>query len=51
MNFGEADYDAGAATLPQWGFLIEAPKLTAFYATRYRDKQFAKPTFVVRHSP
>ncbi len=50
VNFGAAGYDAGAAMLPQWGFLVESPALTAFYATRYRDMQFSAPTFMVLRS-
>ncbi|MGD0500832.1 MAG: DUF5696 domain-containing protein [Bryobacteraceae bacterium] len=49
VNFGEADYATARAVLPQWGFLIESPALTAFYARSYGAVKYAEPAlFVIR---
>jgi hypothetical protein len=49
VNYGEADYDAAHAVLPQWGFLIESPDLVAFYARSYGGLQYAEPAlFAIR---
>ncbi len=49
VNFGETDYAAAHAVLPQWGFVIESPTMKAFYARRYGSVQYAEPAlFVIR---
>ena len=49
VNYGEADYAAPHAVLPQWGFLIESPALVAFYARSYDGLQYAEPAlFAIR---
>jgi hypothetical protein len=49
VNYGQADYAAPNAVLPQWGFLIEGPSLVAFYARTYGGVQYAEPAlFVIR---
>jgi hypothetical protein len=49
VNYGPADYGTPHGVLPQWGFLIESPALTAFYARSYGGLQYAEPAlFVIR---
>jgi hypothetical protein len=50
VNYGEADYAASHAVLPQWGFLIESPALVAFYARSYRGLHYTEPALFVIHS-
>jgi hypothetical protein len=50
VNFGASDYETANATLPQWGFLVESPTLTAFYARRHGDRKFSEPTLMVLQS-
>jgi hypothetical protein len=49
VNYGPAEYATPHGLLPQWGFLIESPALTAFYARSYGGLQYAEPAlFVIR---
>src|ERR1019366_1328322 len=49
VNYGTADYRTAQAVLPQYGFLIQGPTLTAFYARNYGSLTYGEPTlFVVR---
>ena len=49
VNYGPADYETARATLPAYGFLIESPTLTAFYARRYGAVSYREPAlFVIR---
>ena len=54
VNFGTADYTAHSdvgqdVILPEWGFLVEAPRFTAFQATRWAGQGYASPVlFAIR---
>jgi hypothetical protein len=49
VNYGNGDYTAAHAVLPQWGFVIESPTLVAFYARSYGGVKYAEPAlFVIR---
>jgi ActR/RegA family two-component response regulator len=50
VNYGAADYRMKNAVLPQYGFLIESPKLVAFHATSYGGKTWTEPTLLVAHT-
>ena len=46
VNFGKTDAavespQGGSVLLPPWGFVVEAPRLTAFYAKRWGGKDYA----------
>ncbi len=43
VNYGEQDYIAPHAVLPQYGFLVESPQFTAFYARKYRIVSYPAP--------
>ena len=49
VNYGERPFATARATLPEYGFLVESPRLLAVYATRYKTVRFTEPTlFVMR---
>ncbi len=49
VNFGQSDFTAGNAILPQWGFVVECPTMTAFYARSYGALKYDEPAlFVIR---
>lgn len=50
VNYGATDFHAGNAVLPQWGFLVEGPRLTAFYARRYLGVSYRDPPLMVLQS-
>jgi hypothetical protein len=50
VNYGAADFKTKRAVLPQYGFLVESPKLVAFYARRYRDLSYDDPPLFVLKS-
>ena len=50
VNYGAADFEAGGALLPQYGFVIESPLLVAFYARSYRGMQYVEPAMFVLRS-
>ncbi|MGA2254038.1 MAG: DUF5696 domain-containing protein [Thermoguttaceae bacterium] len=46
VNFGKTDAvvksrQGGSVLLPAWGFVVEGPQLTAFYAKRWNGKDYA----------
>jgi hypothetical protein len=49
VNYGAADFRMKNAVLPQYGFLIESPKLVAFHATSYGGTTWSEPTLLVAH--
>jgi uncharacterized protein DUF5696 len=50
VNYGEADYNARNAVLPQYGFLVESPNLVAYYARNHGGEKFAEPSLAVFRS-
>jgi hypothetical protein len=36
VNYGARDFATGEAVLPQYGFVVESPRLVAIYARSYR---------------
>ena len=49
VNYGSTDFDAGGTVLPQYGFLVESPRLVAFHARNYAEHRFSEPSsFVLR---
>jgi hypothetical protein len=50
VNYGEQDFEAERAVLPQYGFVIESPTLVAFYARSYRGMKYAQPPLFVLRS-
>jgi hypothetical protein len=50
VNYGEKDYATKNAVLPQYGFLIESPKLIAYYARGYKDRTYKDPPLIVIRS-
>lgn len=50
VNYGPKDYTANNAVLPQYGFLVESPKLIAYYARTYRGRTFKDPPLIVIRS-
>jgi hypothetical protein len=50
VNYGDAEYSMTTAVLPQYGFLIESPKLVAFYAAGYRGVKYSEATLYVTHT-
>ena len=50
VNYGAADYRMKNAVLPQYGFLVESPKLVAFHAASYGGKTWSEPTLLVAHA-
>ena len=45
VNFGESDFAMEGAVLPEWGFLIESPTFTAFYARSYGAVKYGEPAY------
>jgi hypothetical protein len=50
VNYDTTDLVSKNAVLPQYGFLIESPKLVAFHARSYRTLKFTQPTMLVVRS-
>jgi len=50
VNYGEKDYTAKNAVLPQYGFLVESPKLIAYYARTYKGRTYKDPPLIVIRS-
>jgi len=56
VNFGEVDYtvkseQGGDVVLPTYGFLVESPGFTAFYANSWAGRKYEKPVlFTIRKS-
>jgi hypothetical protein len=50
VNYGERPFATAGATLPEYGFLVEAPRLLALYGTRYKTARFSEPTLFVVHA-
>jgi hypothetical protein len=50
VNYGEKDYTAGDAVLPQYGFAVQSPTLVAYYARSYRNLNYAPPALFVLRS-
>ncbi|MEN6451828.1 MAG: hypothetical protein ABFC96_15165, partial [Thermoguttaceae bacterium] len=45
VNFGPADAQAtsqhgGSVLLPSWGFVVDGPRLAAFYAKRWNNQDY-----------
>ncbi|MBI4876060.1 MAG: hypothetical protein HY822_15595 [Acidobacteria bacterium] len=49
VNYGAAEYRMKNAVLPQYGFLVESPKLVALHATSYGGAAWSEPTLLVAH--
>jgi hypothetical protein len=47
VNYGQDDYKTPSAALPPYGFIIQSPRLVAWYARSFEDQRFAEPTFMV----
>jgi len=50
VNYGAADYAAGDAVLPQFGFLVKSPSLIAFRARKYGRVDYEDPPLFVLRS-
>ena len=50
VNYGAADYAAGDAVLPQYGFLVKSPSLVAFRARKYGRIDYQDPPLFVLRS-
>lgn len=50
VNYGEQEFTISDAVLPQWGFLIKSPTLTAFCARSYQGLDYPEPTLFVIQS-
>jgi len=49
VHYGAEDYATPHALLPEWGFLIESPRLVAFYARSYGGLRYDEPAmFAIR---
>ncbi len=47
VNYGAVPYAAPNAVLPEYGFLVESPRMVAFRATSYGERTFAEATMMV----
>ncbi len=50
VNYGAGDFDAGKVVLPQYGFVVESPRLLAFHARRCLGVTYKEPPLVVFES-
>ncbi len=49
VNYGVKEFTVSDVTLPQYGFLVNSPKLIAYCATRYHGVNYKQPSlFVIR---